>query len=75
MSGAVGSVTGLSGTCPTISFTLGQTAVRTNADTRFDQGSCADVKNGVDAGAAGAKQSDGSITAARVHLGPPPKQG
>ncbi len=41
-----GSVSGLSGTCPTIAFSVGTTSVTANAATAYKGGTCADVKNG-----------------------------
>ena len=55
-----------------LTFTLDGTIIRTNAATIFDHSACADVKTGVKAGAAGVKQSDGSIVAAHVRVGDPP---
>jgi len=67
-----GAVTALSGTCPTLTFTLSGTTVHTTDKTVFEGGTCADVKEGVRAGATGAKDANGAITADRVKIGPPP---
>jgi len=69
---AAGPVTSLSGTCPALIFTLSGTIVHTTDKTVFEGGACADVKEGARAGAAGPKAADGSITADRVKIGPPP---
>jgi hypothetical protein len=67
---AMGTVSDLGGTCPTLSFKLDAKAVTTDAATVFEGGACADVKNGVRAGAMGRIQRDGSILAARVRIAP-----
>jgi hypothetical protein len=69
---AEGVVTGLSGPCPTLRFTLSGTTVITNASTRFQGGGCTDVKEGVRAGASGPKDANGAITAEHVKIIPPP---
>ncbi len=67
-----GAVTGLIGTCPALTFTLAGTTVHTTDRTRFEGGSCADVKEGARAGAAGPKDSTGAIVAQMVKIAPPP---
>ena len=66
-----GTVAGLTGNCPALSFTLAQTKVTTNRATVFGSGACADLKVGAAAVAIGTKQSDGSVLASRVHVGEP----
>lgn len=63
-----GTIAGKGGTCPSISFTLGSTMVRTNAQTRFSGGACSDAANGLKAEVSGTRQTDGSVTAASVQL-------
>src|SRR5690606_40950244 len=41
-----GTVTNVSGSCPTLTFSVGGLAVSTNAQTRFDDGTCSDVTDG-----------------------------
>ncbi|HVK78186.1 MAG TPA: DUF5666 domain-containing protein [Kofleriaceae bacterium] len=41
-----GVIEDLSGTCPSVNFTVGGAAVVVDARTRFDDGSCADLANG-----------------------------
>jgi hypothetical protein len=69
-----GTISGLGGTCPALTFTLSGTTVHTTDKTRFEGGTCADVKEGARAGAVGPKAADGSITAEHVKVmtGPPP---
>lgn len=69
---AAGAVTALGGTCPALTFTLSGTIVHTTDKTVFEGGTCADVKEGARAGAVGPKAADGSITADRVKIAPPP---
>lgn len=68
----VGIVAGVTGACPNLSFVLSGVAVHLGARTRFEGGTCADVKEGMRAGAVGASRGDGSVDAQRVRLGTPP---
>jgi hypothetical protein len=68
---ASGPVTSLSGTCPALTFVLSGTTVHTNDKTRFEGGTCADLKEGVRAGVMGPKNTDGSINAHLVKIAPP----
>jgi hypothetical protein len=68
----IGTVSALSGTCPTVTFTLEGKTIKTNASTSFGDGKCADLKNDLKAGAIGAVQTDGSILAKQVRVMPPP---
>ena len=74
---AQGQVSGLTGTCPAVSFRLGDTAVTTSDKTRFVGGKCEDVKEGLRIGATGPKDAGGTMTAATVRVGPatPPAAG
>jgi hypothetical protein len=67
-----GAVTALSGTCPVLSFVLSGTTVHLSATTRIEGGTCADIKEGIRAGATGTKRPDGSIDAVQVRIAPPP---
>ena len=67
-----GAVSGVTGSCPTLTFTLSGTTVHTTDKTVFEGGTCADVKEGARAGAMGPKDASGAITADRVKIGPPP---
>ncbi|MCX6552390.1 MAG: DUF5666 domain-containing protein [Acidobacteria bacterium] len=75
MKGAHGEIGGLSGTCPSLSFTLEGTTFRTNGSTQFIGGTCEGVKSGEQAGAMGTPQDDGSVLAVGVQLGEPPDKG
>jgi hypothetical protein len=63
-----GAVASLAGTCPSLTFTVGGTTVRTSPTTTFDRGGCAQVVNGRTVRVEGVKQTDGSIQAGRVDL-------
>ena len=70
-----GTVEGLTGSCPDLTFTLGGVVVHTGERTHFMGGTCADVVNGATAGAAGEKAPDGSLHAKAVKLGDGPRPG
>lgn len=63
---AEGVVSGLTGTCPSITFTLAGRTFRTNASTEFKGAACAAVANGRKVEAEGMVQTDGSILAKKV---------
>ena len=65
---AEGVVAGLTGTCPSITFTVGATHVATDATTTFGRSACADVVNGAAVEVTGVRQTDGSILASRVSV-------
>jgi hypothetical protein len=65
-----GVVVSMTGTCPALTFTVGNTTVHTTDKTRFEGGQCSDVKDGVRAGIAGPRADDGSITATMARLAP-----
>lgn len=61
-----GAVAALSGTCPSISFTVGATRVSTTAATTFKDGACSLLRNGTAVEAKGRRNADGSILATEV---------
>lgn len=61
-----GAVAGLTGTCPTLTFTVQNTRVTTSGTTAFDDTTCARVANGMQVEVKGTRQADGSITASRI---------
>jgi hypothetical protein len=69
---ASGAVTGLTGSCPSLTFSLSGTMVHTNDKTRFEGGACGDLKNDIRAGAMGPKDANGVIDAQVVKIAPPP---
>ncbi len=60
-----GSISGLTGSCPSVTFTLQGRVVRTNSATSF-QGGCNNLRNGVLVRVDGLVQGDGSVLASRV---------
>jgi Cu/Ag efflux protein CusF len=60
-----GSIAGLGGACPSISFTLSGSTVSTSASTRFDD-ACGSLKNGDRVEVKGARQSSTQVSASRV---------
>lgn len=65
-----GAVSGLSGACPALTFTVGTTPVTTNISTVFKDAACATLANGATVEVKGLRQADGSIVAAEVKLRP-----
>ena len=61
-----GSVGGLKGTCPSVSFGVNGFAIATNGSTVFDGIACSKLKNGDKVTVKGLKQADGSVLATRV---------
>ena len=63
-----GVVSGLSGTCPNIAFTLRGNTIRSSSATRFEDGTCSQVRNNDRVEVHGQRMSDGSIRATRIEL-------
>lgn len=65
-----GTVTGLTASpaCPSVTFTIGSTTVKTNAVTTFDDVTCAALANGNVVEVEGVIQTDGSLLASKVEL-------
>jgi hypothetical protein len=63
-----GRVSNMSGTCPALTFTVQATTVRTNSVTRFKDGPCIQIANGVRLKVEGHRQADGSILATQLEL-------
>lgn len=63
-----GPVAKLSGTCPSLQFTVGNQQIVTNAGTDFDDGTCADVRNGRRIEVEGTLGTDGKLVAREVDL-------
>lgn len=61
-----GSVGGLSGSCPALSFGVNGFQVRTNASTTFESGTCAALKSGTKVQVKGTRGGDGVVTATTV---------
>jgi hypothetical protein len=63
-----GAVSGLSGTCPALTFMVGERKVTTSAATTFGELSCSRIQNMVRVEAQGELRSDGSFAATRVWI-------
>lgn len=63
-----GVVSALTGSCPTLTFTVDTTRVVTNGSTEFRGIACTAIVNGARVDAQGARQADGSIIAAKVDI-------
>lgn len=61
-----GSVGGLKGTCPAVSFGVNGFSVTTSSATTFEGGACTALKSGDKVKVNGTKQPDGSVLATRV---------
>jgi all-beta uncharacterized protein/uncharacterized protein DUF5666 len=58
-----GTLSGLSGQCPTISFTINSTSVFAISSTTYSSGKCSDVKNGKSVTVTGTVQADRRVLA------------
>lgn len=63
-----GPVSALSGTCPAVTFTVNGTTVKAGTTTRFEDGGCGRIRNGVLVEVHGRRQPDGSIQADKVEI-------
>lgn len=63
-----GAVSALSGTCPSLTFSIGATTVKTTAQTAFTGGACSDIKAGTTVDVEGTSGSDGSVAARSVGI-------
>lgn len=61
-----GSMGGLKGTCPALTFGVNGFSIFTNASTTFDGTACSEFKNGNKVQVNGKKQADGSVLATRL---------
>ena len=63
-----GTVSGLTGTCPALSFTVGGRLVQTDDGTQFTQGNCKHLENGMNIGVTGTLTTGGAVYATAVQL-------
>jgi Domain of unknown function (DUF5666)/Putative binding domain, N-terminal/Viral BACON domain len=63
-----GRVSGLQGSCPSLTFTLEGRTIRTNGQTDFRKGNCDKLENGDKVKFEGLSQADGSVLATKVEL-------
>jgi len=61
-----GSMGGLKGTCPSLTFGVNGFSIATNGSTTFDGTACSAFKNGDKVNVKGLKQADGSVLATRL---------
>lgn len=61
-----GIITGLTGSCPNLTFNIGSTRVRTSGTTEFDRIPCSFLENGMDVEVEGFVQPNGAILAREV---------
>lgn len=61
-----GSMGGVSGTCPVLSFGVNGFQIRTTASTAFEGGACSTLKSGTKVQVTGTRGGDGVVTATRV---------
>jgi hypothetical protein len=65
---AEGRVGSLSGSCPSLSFSVGGQSVVTDGSTEFKGGNCRDLRNGVEVKVRGERRGSGPIRAERVDI-------
>jgi Domain of unknown function (DUF5666) len=63
-----GSVSGLSGQCPALSFTVGGVAIVTNGSTDFKKGNCKQVEKSRGVDVTGNRLSSGAVLATEVEI-------
>jgi len=63
-----GSVSGRTGACPAVTFSVGSTTVVTDAATRFDDGSCGTLQDGTWVEVKGTRQPNGTVLAAKIDI-------
>ena len=63
-----GTVSGVSGSCPNLAFTLRSRSVYTTSDTEFRKGPCKDVRDGARVKVEGREMSNGLVRADRVEI-------
>lgn len=61
-----GSLGGLKGTCPAVTFSVNGFSIATSASTTFEGGTCSALKSGTKVNVKGLRQSDGSVAATLV---------
>ena len=61
-----GPIGGLSGSCPSVTFSVNAFVIHTSGATTFENGACSTLKNGVKVQVKGTRNADGSAAATRV---------
>jgi hypothetical protein len=63
-----GTVSGLGGACPSLTFKVNGSAAVTNSATRYEDGSCSSLRNGTRVEVKGPRQPNGSVLATKVDI-------
>lgn len=63
-----GVVSERTGTCPAITFSVAGVRIATGAETRFEDGTCADIAQGRKVEVDGVRQKDGGLKATEIEL-------
>ena len=63
-----GTIQRVNGSCPSLTFFVGERRIVTNVDSRFERMTCTDLRSGIKVEAKGIAQADGSVVAVRVKL-------
>ena len=63
-----GTVRSFAGSCPTVTFTIGQARVYVTSKTDFKKGACRDLSNGRDVDVEGMLMTDGRVRADKITL-------
>lgn len=63
-----GRISGISGSCPNLRFTVAGRIVTTDRETEFKDGKCSEASNGDDVKVKGFRQPDGTVRARRVEF-------
>jgi uncharacterized protein DUF5666 len=63
-----GTIQSVNGSCPSLTFFVGERRIVTNVDSRFERMTCADLRSGIKVEAKGIAQADRSVLAIRVKL-------
>jgi hypothetical protein len=63
-------MSGMTGRCPSVTFTVRGTTIAVDSSTTFRQSSCSDLRNGRTVDGEGVRQSNGSVKATKLHVAP-----
>jgi hypothetical protein len=61
-------MSGMSGRCPSVTFSVRGTTIVVDSSTSFRRSSCGDLKNGRKVDGEGVRQSNGSIKATKLQV-------
>lgn len=63
-----GTVSDVQGTCPNLRFKLGKTQVMTKEQTKYEDGTCTDIKKDKKIEVKGHREDNGMVTASEIDL-------